>query len=122
MLTAPILPTGCACVTMKPYPHTRVPTLKEFDPSFRSDELRNLARDTLLEEARRSGLIGGEKSEHVSFRVPRALLEAAKRETGLTSTSELGTFALAVLAQPDPVAAVLKRTRGRLGPDHRLDV
>jgi hypothetical protein len=75
----------------------------------------------VIEEARRTGLLDGERSEHVSFRAPRALVEAAKRETGLTSTSELGILALALLAQPDPVAAFFRRTEGRLGRDHNLE-
>jgi hypothetical protein len=74
-----------------------------------------------LEEARRAGLLGGEKTAHVSFRAPPALVEAAKRESGVTSMTELGVLALAMLAQPDPVAAFFKRTRGRLGETHRLD-
>ncbi|MDF2598950.1 MAG: hypothetical protein K0Q54_1773 [Methylobacterium brachiatum] len=61
------------------------------------------------------------KSEHVSFRVPPALVDAAKREAGITSTAELGMVALALLAQSDPVADFLGRTAGRLGPDHDLD-
>lgn len=76
---------------------------------------------SVLEEAHRTGLLDGEKSEHVSFRAPPALVEAAKRATGVTSTSELGMLALAVLAQPDPVAAFFRRTEGRLGPDHDLE-
>lgn len=36
----------------------------------------------ILAEAQRSGLLDGEKSEHISFRAPPALIEAAKRETG----------------------------------------
>ena len=76
---------------------------------------------SVLEEARRTGLLEGEKSEHVSFRAPPALVEAAKRETGVTSTSELGMLALAMLAQPDPVVAFFRRTDGRLGPDHDLE-
>ncbi len=76
---------------------------------------------SVLEEARRAGLLDGDKTEHVSFRAPPALLDAAKRETGVTSTTELGLLALAILARPDPVAAFLRRTEGRLGPDHDLD-
>ena len=76
---------------------------------------------SVLEEAARAGLLAGEKSEHVSFRAPPALVEAAKRETGITSTSELGMLALAMLAQPDPVVAFFRRTEGRLGPDHDLE-
>lgn len=75
----------------------------------------------VLEEARGAGLLHGEKSEHVSFRAPPALVEAAKRETGLTSTTELGLLALAMLAQPDPVVAYMRRHRGALGVDHDLE-
>ena len=37
---------------------------------------------TLMEEARRAGLLD-DKTEHVSFRAPKALIDAAKRETGV---------------------------------------
>lgn len=76
---------------------------------------------SVLDEARRAGLLEGEKTEHVSFRAPPALLEAAKREAGISSTSELGVLALAMLARPDPVAAFFRRTEGQLGPDHDLE-
>jgi hypothetical protein len=75
----------------------------------------------VLAEAARLGLLAGEKSEHVSFRAPPALVEAAKRETGVNSTSELGVLALAMLAQPDPVVEYMKRTSGALGQDHTLE-
>ena len=71
-----------------------------------------LAHASVLDEARRAGLLEGERSEHVSFRAPPALIEAAKREAGITSTSELGILALAMLAQPDPVAAFFQRNEG----------
>lgn len=74
-----------------------------------------------LEEARRAGLLDGEKTEHLSFRAPKALIEAAKRESGVTRPTELGLLALATLAQPDPTAKFLKETRGELGADHQLD-
>ena len=74
-----------------------------------------------LEEARRAGLLDGDKTEHVSFRAPPALIEAAKREGGVASPTELGILALATLTQPDPAAAFLKRTRGRLGATHTLE-
>jgi len=75
----------------------------------------------IMEEARRAGLLDGEKTEHVSFRAPRALIEAARRESGATKPTELGLLALAMLAQPDPTARFLKETRGKLGPDHQLE-
>lgn len=74
-----------------------------------------------MEEARRAGLLDGDSTEHVSFRAPKALIEAAKRESGVTKPTELGLLALATLAQPDPVATYLKKTRGKLGADHKLD-
>ncbi len=82
---------------------------------------QKFAHATVLEEARAAGLLEGEKSEHVSFRAPPALIEAAKREAGVASTTELGLLALALLAQPDPVVSAMRRTRGRLGPDHQLE-
>jgi hypothetical protein len=75
----------------------------------------------VLEDARLAGLLDGEKTEHVSFRAPKALIEAARRQSGTSKPTELGLLALATLAQPDPVANFLKDTRGVLGPDHRLD-
>ena len=74
-----------------------------------------------LKEARRAGLLDADNTAHFSFRAPAALVEAAKRETGLQSTTELGLLALAMLAQPDPVTAFMRRTRGRLGRDHTLE-
>lgn len=67
-----------------------------------------------LDNARHAGLLDGDKTEHVSFRAPPALVEAARRATGIESTTELGLAALATLAAPDPVAEFMKRTWGRL--------
>jgi len=75
----------------------------------------------VMEEARRAGLLDGESTEHVSFRAPKALVEAAKRESGVTKPTELGLMALAMLARPDPVATYLKKNYGKLGADHQLD-
>lgn len=75
----------------------------------------------VMEEARRAGLLDGDRTEHVSFRAPKALIDAAKRESGAATPTELGLLALATLAQPDPTANFLRKTRGKLGPDHRPD-
>jgi hypothetical protein len=74
-----------------------------------------------LEDARRAGLLDGGRTERLSFRAPAALIEAARRVSGARSPTELGILALATLAQPDPVAAFLERTRGKLGKTHALD-
>jgi hypothetical protein len=75
----------------------------------------------VMEEVRQAGLLDGEATEHISFRAPKALVEAAKRETGATKPTELCLLALAMLARPDPVAEYMKKTYGALGPDHTLD-
>jgi hypothetical protein len=77
--------------------------------------------NAILEDARRAGLLDGDKTEHLSFRAPPALIEAARRESGVNSPTELGILALATLAQPDPVATFFKRTNGTLGETHTLD-
>ena len=74
----------------------------------------------LIEEARLAGLLD-DKTEHVSFRASKALIDAAKQQTGLLSTTDFGIAALTMLARPDPVAAVMRRTRGSLGPAHTLE-
>lgn len=79
------------------------------------------AQAVALEDARQAGLLDGERTEHLSFRAPKALIEAAKRESGIESPTDLGILALATLAQPDPVASFLKRTHGSLGAGHKLD-
>ncbi len=75
----------------------------------------------VLAEARSAGLFNGDKTQHVSFRAPKALVEAAMRESGVSTPTDLGVLALAMLAQPDPVSAFMKQTRGALGADHELD-
>jgi len=94
--------------------HSRVPSAAAAAPGSA------LLLASVLEEARLAGFFDGERTEHVSFRAPPALVEAAKREAGVSSTSEVGVLALAMLARPDPVAAFFRRTEGRLGPDHNL--
>lgn len=83
--------------------------------------VRVTGASVVMEEARRAGLLDGESTEHVSFRAPKALIEAAKRESGATKPTELGLLALAMLAQPDPAATYMHKTRGKLGADHQLD-
>lgn len=80
-----------------------------------------LAQMAAFESAKEAGLLDGERTMHVSFRAPPALVEAAMKESGATSPSELGILALTALAQPDPVAAFMRKNRGQLGKGHKLD-
>jgi len=75
----------------------------------------------VMEEARRAGLLDGDATQHISFRAPKALIEAAKSESGATTPTELCLFALVMLAQPDPVAEYMKKSYGVLGKGHKLD-
>lgn len=75
----------------------------------------------VMEEARLAGLLEGDSTEHISFRAPKALIDAARRESGANKPTELGLLALATLARPDPTARFMQQTRGVLGEHHRLD-
>lgn len=78
-------------------PHTSLPTKRKVPARSPHGPVQSqkpaFVHASVLDEARRAGLLEGEKTEHVSFRVPPALLEAAKREAGVSSTSELGVLA-----------------------------
>ena len=101
--------------------HGRTAPHRKVAPTSSGDRPVAAGPAAALEEARLAGLLDGDKTEHVSFRAPPALIEAAKRESGVASPTELGILALATLAQPDPAAAFLKCTRGRLGEIHTLE-
>lgn len=81
-----------------------------------------LSQTRILEEARESGLLAGDKTAHVSIRTTATLIAAAKERTGVESTTELVELALATLALPDPVTRYMVESYGALGPDHQLDV
>jgi hypothetical protein len=86
-------------------------------PTAAAENLAGLA----VEDAREAGLLEGEKTVHLSFRLPIALLEAARRETGLTSKTELGIAAVSMLARPDPAVAFQVANFGALGVDFDLE-
>ncbi|HTW69763.1 MAG TPA: hypothetical protein VME47_07755 [Acetobacteraceae bacterium] len=73
---------------------------------------------SLLAEARQAGLLG---KQMMRVEVPKALVEAAKRESGLQSTNDVAVLALTILARPDPVAAVMRRNRGKVRKDHMIE-
>ncbi|SMF75280.1 hypothetical protein QTA58_16765 [Neorhizobium sp. CSC1952] len=75
----------------------------------------------VMEDARRAGLLDGEATEHLSVRLPKALVDAAKLEAGTDKPTELVRIALAMLAKPDPSVKFLFENYGRLGKDHTLD-
>lgn len=74
-----------------------------------------------MDDARAMGLLEGGDKDHVSVRVPRALLAEARRQTGIDSATDLMTAALALAAQSDPVAEFMKQTYGIFGKDFQLE-
>ncbi len=107
--------TGRQKTTGKPGTRTRRPRQVSAPSGAKSVHV------VAFESAREAGLLEGDRTTHVSFRAPRALVDAAMKESGVTTPSELGILALAALAQPDPVAAFMRENRGRLGKDHKLE-
>ena len=75
----------------------------------------------IIDDAKRAGLLDGERSVHVTARTTPALLREAQRRTGIASKTVLVEVALATLALPDPVAKFMKEHRGELGEDHELE-
>jgi hypothetical protein len=76
---------------------------------------------TARDDAERAGLLSGERNEHLSVRTTRALVKEAKRQTGISSDTELIEMALASLAAPDPVSTFVTETFGALGGRHTLE-
>lgn len=74
-------------------------------------------REAVMLRAREQGLVGEDKDARISGRVRRALVEAAKRRTGLSSDTELVEYALASLALEDDFGARLVRRKGSVPPD-----
>ncbi len=87
------------------------------DPAARTI---NGAAQRAISEAAAAGLLDSD-TVHFSFRVPKALVAAAKREAGMDSNTDLGRAALAMLAQSDPFAKFFMQTEGALGSDFTLE-
>jgi hypothetical protein len=75
--------------------------------------------EAVMQAAERSGLLG-EKSGRIGGRVSSALVEQAKRQTGIETDTDLIEFALATVALEDKFAEVFKRSRGKVDPDLKL--
>src|SRR5712664_1721400 len=70
-------------------------------------------------QAERSGLLK-EKSSRIAGRVSPALVEEAKRRTGIEADTDLIAFALANLALQDNFAQAFKDARGKVDADLKL--
>jgi hypothetical protein len=77
-------------------------------------------RAALLDTVRSLGLLGGE-SARIGARVKRRLLDAARKQSGLTSDTELLEYALARVALEDNFIEVFNSLKGAVPRDIDLE-
>jgi hypothetical protein len=75
--------------------------------------------EAVMQAAERSGLLS-EKSGRIAGRVSPALIEQAKRQTGIRTDTDLIAFALATIALEDDFAETFKESRGKIDPEMKL--
>jgi hypothetical protein len=75
--------------------------------------------EAVMQAAERSGLLS-KKGSRISGRVSPALIEQAKRLTGIKTDTDLIEFALASVALEDKFADVFKDSRGKVNADLKL--
>ncbi|GLQ54584.1 hypothetical protein [Devosia nitrariae] len=75
--------------------------------------------ESVMEAAERSGLLT-EKSSRIAGRVSPALVEEAKRRTGIKADTDLIAFALANVALEDNFAEAFKDARAKIDRDVKL--
>ena len=73
-------------------------------------------RAAIMEAAQERGLLGA-KERQMGGRFSDALIETAKRVTGIVETTELLTYALASVALEDDFGARLLARKGRVPKD-----
>lgn len=76
-------------------------------------------RKAVLSAAEKSGLLG-EKSARVGGRISPALLEQAKKQTGISTDTDLIEFALANVALEDGFSEAFDKVRGTVDPSLEL--
>ena len=82
--------------------------------------LANQRRWTVIDTARRLGLLGGENGR-IGGRVRRDLVAAAKQRSGIASDTELLEIALSRLALEDDFGVKLLRRKGAIAPSVDLE-
>lgn len=81
-------------------------------------EQKFVVRQT-LRAAIRKGLIGA-KDARITARLSHALIEQAKRKTGINGDTELLEFAIANVALEDNFPATMNKLAGTIDPDIKL--
>ena len=75
--------------------------------------------EAIMKAAARSGLLS-EKSSRIGGRISPALIEQAKKQTGIETDTDLIEFALASVALEDNFSEVFKKSRGKVADDLKL--
>src|ERR1700733_6448460 len=75
--------------------------------------------EAVMQAAEQAGLLSG-KSGRIGGRVSPALVEQAKRQTGIATDTDLIEFALATVALEDNFAEAFKESRGKVDPELKL--
>ena len=75
--------------------------------------------ESVMQAAERAGLLN-EKSSRIAGRVSPALVEQAKKRTGIEADTDLIEFALANLALEDNFAETFRDARGKVDADLKL--
>jgi hypothetical protein len=75
----------------------------------------------VMSEAHSAGLLGGPKDAVIRGRVPKSLVEAAKRRAGVTSDTELIEIALSSFALEDDFGEKFLKRKGAIDPDLPLE-
>lgn len=75
--------------------------------------------EAVMKAAEHSGLLG-EKSTRIGGRISPALLEQAKKQTGIQTDTDLIEFALANVALDDDFGQTFERVRGTVDPSLKL--
>jgi hypothetical protein len=86
----------------------------------RADEIMKKRVVAVVEAARQTGLIG-EKSGRIAGRVSPALVNQAKKLTGLQSDTDLLEFALANIALEDDFPEAFRKLKGTVDPTLDLE-
>lgn len=95
------------------------PTVARSANTARSATVGNARFEAVMKAAEHSGLLG-EKSKRIGGRISPALVEQAKKHTGIETDTDLIEFALANVALDDNFGATFRKTRGTVDPDLKL--
>ena len=75
--------------------------------------------EAVMKAAEHSGLLG-EKSKRIGGRISPALVDQAKKHTGIETDTDLIEFALANVALDDNFGESFRKTRGTVDPELKL--